>query len=179
VGVVAVRRAGLIVALVALLGMLVGAGTASPALADGRGGPWTFDPSGSFSIPAGFCPFQVDVTQPGMVNTFEKGVKAPDGATAVLINGVADFTFTNDVTGKSISTRDSGNVVQTSYPDGSFTAVQHGNAWVGLPAALTAQFGFPAVFVSTGKLTISFDANGNLSMSLHGRVTTNICAALS
>jgi hypothetical protein len=108
------RRAGLILALGALLGTLAGAATASPALAGGRGGPWTFDPAASFTIPAGFCPFEVDVTQQGMVNTFEKGVKAPDGATAVLINGVADFTFTNPANGKTITTRDSGSVVQTT-----------------------------------------------------------------
>jgi hypothetical protein len=60
--------------------------------------------------------------------------------------------------------------VQTSYPDGSFTAVQHGAAFVGLPVAITAQFGLPAVFVSAGKLTISIDANGNFSVSLQGHV---------
>jgi hypothetical protein len=114
-----------------------------------------------------------------MVNTFEKGVKAPDGAMAVLINGVADFTFTNPANGKSITTRDSGSVVQTSFPDGSFTAVQDGAAWVGLPAALTAQFGFPGVFVSAGKLTLSFDSAGNFSMSLQGHVLVDVCAALS
>ena len=170
------RRAGLIVALVALLGMLVGT-TASPALAAGRGGPWTYNPAGDFTIPAGDCPFDVAVTQQGMVKTFEKGVKAPDGAAAVLINGVADFTFTAN--GKTITTRDSGNVVQTFYPDGSFTAVQHGNAFVGLPADVAGQFGFPAVFVSTGKLTISIDASGNFSITLDGHILVNICAALS
>jgi hypothetical protein len=36
-GVIAVQRAGLIVVLGALLGMLGGTATASPALADGRG----------------------------------------------------------------------------------------------------------------------------------------------
>jgi hypothetical protein len=36
----AMRRVGMIVALGALLGMLGGAVTASPALADGRGGGW-------------------------------------------------------------------------------------------------------------------------------------------
>ena len=69
--------------------------------------------------------------------------------------------------------------MQTSYPDGSFTAVQHGAAFVGLPAAITAQFGLPAVFVSAGKLTISIDANGNFSVSLQGHVLVDICAALS
>jgi hypothetical protein len=119
------------------------------------------------------------VTQQGMVNTFEKGVKAPDGATAVLINGVADFTFTNPANGKTITTRDSGSVVRTTYPDGSFTAVQHGNAFTGLPAATAAQFGLPAVFVSAGTLTLSIDANGNFSISLKGHVPVDIYAALS
>jgi hypothetical protein len=45
VGVIAMRRAGLILALGALLGILVGVATASSALVGGRGGPWTFDPA--------------------------------------------------------------------------------------------------------------------------------------
>jgi hypothetical protein len=57
--------------------------------------------------------------------------------------------------------------------------VQHGNAFTGLPAAIVAQFGLPAVFVSAGALTLSIDANGNFSISLQGHVLVDICAALS
>jgi len=165
----------LIVALGALLGMLGGAATASPALA--RGPKWTFNPPETFTMD-GVCAFPVDVTQTGLDKSFTKGIRAADGSTAMLTNGVRDFTFTNPANGKTITTRDSGSTVATFYPDGSLTAVQHGAAYVGIVGGAPGS-GLPALFESAGKLTLSIDASGNLSLSLQGHVLVDICAALS
>jgi hypothetical protein len=177
--VIAVRRAGLIVALGALLGLLGGSATASPALADGRGGGWVFNAPENFTVPAGFCPFAFQVTQPGLDKSYTKAIQTPDGSLVFFTNGVRDFTFTNPANGESITTKDSGLSTQTLNPDGSFTAVQNGVGWVGIYGGLAA-FGLPAVFVSSGKLTLTFDPNGNItSASLNGHVSVDICSALS
>jgi hypothetical protein len=187
VGVIAVRRAGLIVALAALLGLVAGAATASPALAGGRGDGWVFNSPESGTLdaatpddPFGVCPFEVDYAQQGMDKSFTKTYTTPDGTTVMVKNGVVDTTFTNPANGKTITTRDSGITTATSYPDGSFTAVQNGAAWTGFPAFIDpASFGLPALFESAGKLTVSFDSNGNPSISLKGHILVDICAALS
>jgi hypothetical protein len=57
------RRAGVIVALGALAGMLGAALTASPALA--RGPQWQVLPLAPFTLPASFCGFEVAVSAPG------------------------------------------------------------------------------------------------------------------
>jgi hypothetical protein len=54
-----VKRAGVIAALGALLGMLGGVMTASPALAGGRGPKWQPFPNQPFTLDASFCGFKV------------------------------------------------------------------------------------------------------------------------
>jgi hypothetical protein len=167
--------------------MLAGAATASPALAGGRGDGWVFNPPGSGTLPAaapgnpfGFCPFVVDWAQQGKDKSFSKTYTTPDGATVTVKNGDVDTTFTNPENGKTLTTRDSGITTQTSYPDGAFTAVQNGAAWTGFIAFLDpGSFGLPILSQDAGKLTVSFDANGNFSASLQGHVLVDICAALS
>jgi hypothetical protein len=171
------RRVGLIVSLAALLGALGGAATASPSLADGRGDGWTFNPPADFTVPAGFCPFDLQVTQP-VDRSFTKAIKVSDGSMAFLTNGTSKYTFMAN--GKTITTKDSGSTIVTLNPDGSTTVVQNGTAWVGFMPADASRFGLPNVFVSSGKLTILIDPNGNItSISLNGHVQVDICAALS
>ena len=55
------RRLRVIVALGALLSLLGGVVTASPALA-GRGPKWTIGPALPFTLPASYCGFQLRVT---------------------------------------------------------------------------------------------------------------------
>ena len=74
------RRIGLIVALGALLGMLGGAATASPALADGRGDGWVFqDFPPSFS--SDNCGFHIKATQ-DVAKVFTKTLKTASGSAA-------------------------------------------------------------------------------------------------
>ena len=67
------------------------------------------------------------------------------------------------------------------HPDGSFTEVHTGrNGPFILTPARAKRFGLPTVGVTAGRLLFSVDAAGSLtSVSLHGHVLVNVCAALS
>ena len=72
------RRLGVIVALGALLCVLGGVVTASPALA-GRGPKWQLGSAEPFTVPASLCGFKVRVTT--VVNEeFTKILKTADGS---------------------------------------------------------------------------------------------------
>ena len=66
----------------ALLGMLGGVVTASPALA-GRGHKWQFGPIEPFTLPALFCGFKVRVT-PVVNKEYTKILKTADGSMTFL-----------------------------------------------------------------------------------------------
>src|SRR5690349_12314485 len=85
-GVIAMRRLGVIVALGALLGMLGGVLTASPALA-GRGPKWEFlGPAKPFTLPAGICGFKIRVSFP-VNREYGKVLKTTNGSMTMLITG--------------------------------------------------------------------------------------------
>jgi len=127
------RRLGVIVALGALLGMLGGVVTASPALA-GRGPKWEFLPAGPATLPASFCGFKVRVTVP-VNKEFIKVLKASDGSMTSLFTGSAKWSFTNLSTGKTITENVSGPSKTIGFPDGSFTTMENGRneALIGQP----------------------------------------------
>jgi len=168
------------VALGALLGMFGGVATAAPALAGGRGDGWEFlDLPKTFTVPAEFCGFEVQGTQ--LVNKmFQKELKTADGSVIILSNGAFKATLTNPANGKSITVNKSGPAKFVLHPDGSVTALETGHQLTVLDPADAARFGLPIFFVSAGALTANVDANGNLtSVSLHGHVLVDVCAALS
>ena len=172
------RRFGVIVALGALLGMLGGMLTASPALAAGRGHKWQFVPiPRHFTEPA--CGTKIQGTH--LVDKiFVKALKTADGSMILLFTGAAKITFTNPETGKSITVNTSGPFKEIDHPDGTATLLGKGHQPVNLGPADAARFGLPAFFVSAGALTGRVDANGNLtSLSLHGHILVDLCAALS
>jgi hypothetical protein len=171
------RRAGVIVALGALAGMLGAALTASPALA--RGPQWQVLPLAPFTLPASFCGFEVAVSAPAD-DKFSKLLKTPDGSVIFLQTGFATTSDTNLATGKTVTENISGPGTLTIFPDGSLTEATQGVTVTFLAPADAARFGLPAVSVTAGALTISVDPNGNItSLSLHGRVLVDVCAALS
>ena len=179
-GVIAVRRVGLIVALGALLGMLGGAATASPALADRRGDGWSIGPAEPFTLDASFCGFQVLVTT--VVNEeFTKILKTADGSMTFLFTGAITTSFTNLQTGKTITEQMNGPGKFFGNPDGSFTEVHTGlNGPFFLVPADAKRFGLPTVSVTAGNLTFSIAADGTItSLSLDGHVAVDVCAALS
>jgi hypothetical protein len=175
------RRLGVIVALGALLGMLGGLVTASPVFA-GRGPKWQPPgPSTPFTLPALFCGFKVRVAFP-VNNEFTKILKTADGSTTFLFTGFAATSFTNLQTGKTITENTPGPGKATIHADGSITEVHTGRSgpFPILTPAESKRFGLPTVSVIAGKLAFSVAANGVItSLSLHGHVLVNVCAALS
>jgi hypothetical protein len=171
------RRLGVIVALGTLLGMLGGVVAASPALA--RGPKWQFLPADPFTLDASFCGFKVRVAFP-VNKEYGKILKASDGS-VLLVTGSLKESLTNLNTGKTITANVSGQAKLTTHPDGSFTGVAHGhNGPIVLTPAEAKRFGLPTVSVTAGAATISEDPNGNItSLTLHGHVFIDVCAALS
>jgi hypothetical protein len=173
------RRLGVIIALGALLGMFGGVVTTSPALADGRGPKWQFLPAEPFTLSAEFCGFQVQVT-PQVNKRFEKLLKASDGSMILLHTGFLSVSYTNLESGKTITENVSGPLKITVLPDGSVTLADKGRTSVFLDPADAQRFGLPTVAVTAGALTSSIAADGSItSLTLHGHVLVDVCAALS
>jgi hypothetical protein len=173
------RRLGVIVALSTLLGPLGGVVTASPALA-GRGPKWQIGPATPFTLPASFCGFKLLLTT--VVNKeYTKILKAADGTTLFLFTGAVTVSYTNLQTGKTITVPENGPGKATIHSDGSITEVHTGrNGPFILTPAHAKQFGLPTVSVTAGRLAFSVAANGaTTSVSLHGHVLVDVCAALS
>ena len=176
------RRLGAIVALGALLGMLAAVVPASPALA--RGPKWQFRPKTPTTLPAEWCGFEVRVTYP-VNREFIKISKASDGSITILATGSVVTSYTNLETGKTITENLSGPSKTIVFPDGSFTAVEHGRNELLLGPAYAARFGLPALGVTVGLRSASgtFAPGGDVvasltSLSVHGYVI-DVCAALS
>jgi hypothetical protein len=172
------RRLGVIVALGAMLGMFGGLLTTSPALA-GRGHKWEFLPAQPFTLPASFCGFKVRVT-PIADKEYAKLLKASDGSMTTLVTGTLKVSFTNLSTGKAITENVSGPGKVINHPDGSVTVRSKGHTGVFLAPADAKRFGLPTVSVTAGARTESVAASGAItSLSLHGHVLVDVCAALS
>ena len=171
------RRLGMIVALGTLLGMLAGAGTASPAFA--RGHKWQLVQNVPITLPAALCGFKIRAV-PAVNKEFAKVLTASDGSMLLLITGSFKASFTNPSAGKTIALNLSGPGKVTVHADGSITAATHGHSIVFLVPADAKRFGLPGVSVTTGALRLSETADGAItSLSLHGHVLVNVCAALS
>ena len=168
----------MIVALGAMLGMLAAVLTPSPALA-GRGPKWEFLPPATSTVPSSFCGFDVEVT-PVAAKQFAKVLKTTDGSETVLITGTLKLSFTNTSSGKAITENASSSSTFTANADGSITVTNRGRAPLFLSPDDAQRFGLPTVSVVAGSLTLSTDADGNLtSLSLNGHVRVDVCAALS
>jgi hypothetical protein len=166
----------MIVALGAMLGMFAGVLTASPALA-GRGPKWEIVPAEPSTVPSSFCGFAVKVTP--VSKQFAKVLKTTDGSETVLITGRQTLSFTNLSTGKTITENASASSKFTANADGSVTVASRGRSPLVLAPADAQRFGLPRVSVVAGALTESVDSAGNLSLSFHGHVSVDVCAALS
>jgi hypothetical protein len=178
-GGIAMRRIGAIVALGALLGMVGGLATASPALA-GRGPKWEIVKIDPFTLPAEFCGFEVGVNVP-VNREYSKELKTPDGVVmATLTTGSLRVSLTNLETGKTITENISGPLKTTVSPDGSAVVAFKGLTAFFLEPAQAQQFGLPIASVTAGALTVSVDPDGIFtSARLQGHVLVDICAALS
>jgi hypothetical protein len=175
------RRVGVIVALGALLSMIGGAATATPALAvGGRGDGWQFVDFGP-GFTTDNCGFSINVTV-DVDNVFGRELTAPDGSTILQFNGAFKLTWTNPDNGKSISMNAPGPTKITVSPDGmTATSTGTGRTALDLTPADAKTLGVPPVFVFAGRGTATIDLNtGNvISGSIRGHILVNICAALS
>ena len=176
-GGIAMRRLGVIVALGALLGMFGGAVTASPALA-GRGPKWQVFSSRTFTLPAGACGFRVRV-KPVASKEFIKVLKTADGSMTELVTGKFKQSYTNLSTGKAITENASSSAKLTTNADHSGTLVARGRTPNFFTPAEARRFGLPTVSILAGRLAISIGPAGFTSVSLHGHVLVDVCAALS
>ena len=169
----------MILALGALLGMLGGVATASPALADGRGGGWQVIPlPPTFTVEPEVCGFEIQSTLLAG-KEFVKALKAADGSMISLITGSLKASMTNPANGKTITANLSGPFKEIDFPDHSVTILGKGHQFTTLTPADQARFGLPGFFVAAGSLTTVGDPHGNItSLSLHGHVLVDVCAAL-
>jgi hypothetical protein len=166
-----------IVALGTLLGMLGGVVTATPALA--RGPKWHFAAAKPFTLPALFCGFKVRVT-PVVDKSFFKVLKTSDGSMTFLSTGSFKASFKNLQSGKAVTESLSGPAKTTVSPNGSFTSAAGGHNGFFLSPADAKRFGLPTVSVTVGRLRFSVAPDGAItSLSLHGHVLVDVCAALS
>jgi hypothetical protein len=125
-----------------------------------------------------FCGFEVRVTP--LVNTeYAKILKASDGSMIVLSTGAVIASYTNLETGKTITENISGPAKITFFPDGSYTSLERGRNELNLTPAQAARFGLPTISVTVGRRSISIAPDGSItSLSLHGHVAVDVCAAL-
>ena len=172
------RRAGVIVALGALLSMVAGVVTASPARARGDG--WQIQPAPpAIIVPATFCGFEVQSTFP-VDREFAKILTASDGFVTTLVTGSLFSVVTNLDTGKTITVNISGPSKETVNPDGSMTTTATGLNPIALTPADAARFGLPTLGLTAGARTVSVAADGSItSLTLNGHVLIDVCAALS
>jgi hypothetical protein len=175
---IAMRRAGVIVALGALLSMVAGVVTASPALARGDG--WQILPAPpAIILPATFCGFEVRSTFP-VDREFAKILTTSDGFVTTLVTGSLFSVVTNLDTGKTIAVNISGPSKETVNPDGSMTTTATGLNPIALTPADGARFGLPRLGLTAGARTVSVAADGSItSLTLNGHVLIDVCAALT
>ena len=111
---------------------------------------------------------------------YSKILKSSDGSMTSLVTGSLRVSFANPETGSTITENVSGPAKITVHPDGSATFLGRGTGFEILMRADAQRFGLPNVSVVAGALTEQDAPDGTItSLSLHGHVQVDICAALS
>ena len=132
-----------------------------------------------FTLDAHYCGFRVHVTLP-VHKEYAKILKAADGSMTTLTTGALTATFTNLRTGKAITENLSGPGKVAVAPDGSATVTEKGHNGLFFLPADAHRFGLPTLTVTTGPVTESIAPDGAItSLSRHGHILVDICAALS
>ena len=172
------RRLGALVATGVLLGVFAAALTASPAFA-GRAHKWQYVTAKPMTLPALFCGFKIRLTFP-RDKEYGKLLKTSDGSMITLFTGSFRVTFTNPANGKSITENASSPLRQTSTAT-SIVLRNGGRVGLLLTPTEAKRFGLPGFSVTAGQLstTIALATGAITSLTLHGHVVVNVCAALS
>src|SRR5262249_44683598 len=101
------------------------------------------------------------------------------GTVTTLATGAFKSSYTNQRTGKSVTVNVSGQVKETTRPDGSFTDALKGHVQVCFPPDLAQRFGLPRIGVTAGPITASSAGSGSRpSFPFHGHVWGEGCAAV-
>ena len=170
------RRSSAGTILVGLVVCVLGAVTASPALAN-NDPHRVFLPAGPVDLPVGFCRFP---THYEVVANKEYGkiTTLSDGTLIIRETGALKLRATNVRSGKSVLLNASGPGTITIYPDGSLTIDGTGHWLLFNLAADAASFGLPAVILTSGHVHQALDpAATPIALSVTGHVT-DVCAAL-
>lgn len=163
--------------LVSLFLSALGAISAAPAGAN-NDPHRVFLPAGPVDLPAGYCDFP---THYDILANKEYGkiTELPDGTTVIHETGTFKVSATDVSTGATIPLNASGPGTITIYPDGSVTYDGTGHWLVFNLAADAAEFGLPAVMLTSGRFQETIDPSGSVTaLSVTGQVT-DVCAALA
>jgi hypothetical protein len=136
---------------------------------------------GGFTLPTLRCGLQVQIA-PVAHKEYTKVPNTTYGSVNVLTAGALKISYTNTnlQTGKTITVNSSGPGNTTVFADGSELVAAKGPAGLILAPPDAKGFGLPTVSVLAGALTLTVDPAGNItSLSFHGHVLVNVCAALS
>jgi hypothetical protein len=129
---------------------------------------------------AGFCPgFDVHVD---VVKDTEQATTTtnppPDKTVVTVVSGTLIERYTNVATGKRIVRDVSGETVNTVSPNGRGTFVGTGSNRLIFGPNGRANTGEPALVVTSGLVTVTFDGNVATSFSLSGQ-QENLCQTLA
>ena len=108
-------------------------------------------------------------------------LKTTAGSMTFLLTGSARIALTNPANRKTITQNVSGPVKLIVNADGSTIYLGNGIGPFGLAPADQARFKLPGLFIFAGALTATTAPDGitTTSLTLHGHMVVNVCAALS
>jgi len=123
------------------------------------------------------CGFPIDVDV--VTNKEYQDVKTlADGTTITKITGNLVLSFTNQITGFTITRELSGPTTKTVHPNGTGTFVGGGNNFFTFGPNSQANTGEPGLVFTSGLVIVEFDANTATGFSLHG-MQVNGCELLN
>jgi hypothetical protein len=129
--------------------------------------PVVFPPDNSFTLPNNRCgfPIRVDVVSN---KECQDVVTLADGTTVTRITGRLVLSFTNTVTGFTITRNVSGPTTETVHPDGSGTFVGEGQNWFSLGPLSQANTKEPGLFFTSGLVVLQIAGGAVTDFSLNG-----------
>jgi hypothetical protein len=137
----------------------------------------TIGPNGKV---AGFCPgfaVHVDVVRDTEVATTTT-TPPPDKTVVTFVTGTLIERYANVATGKTITRNVSGDTTTTVAPNGIGTFVATGSNRLIFGPKGRANTGEPALVVTSGTVTVTFDGNVATGFSLSGE-QENLCQTLA
>jgi len=163
-------------ALVLFAGLLLAGTFAQPAAA--RGPKWQFAAAGPFTLPADVCGFPV-LFEPVRNEEYSKTTQNADGSVTIQITGFFSSRYTNLDSGAAVTTNISGPGTIVLWPDGSVDLAFRGRNGIIFFPDDAARFGFPDIFVASGRFTEHIAPDGTFtSAHLSGSVRLDVCAAI-